>query len=52
MAIKLVVTAPFADYKVGDEITDSKAVQDVLDSANAGSVVTVQAPDAPASKTK
>jgi len=49
MAIKLVVTAPFADYKAGDEITDSKAVQDVLDSENAGNAVKVQAPDAQAS---
>lgn len=50
MTIKLVVTAAFADYKAGDEITESKAVQAVLDSENVGNVVKVQAPDAQAIK--
>ncbi len=36
--MKLVVTQAFADYKVGDEIKDSKEVEAVLES-HPGSVV-------------
>lgn len=49
MAIKLIVTEPFSSYGKGDEITDAKTVQDILDGENSGHVVSVQAPDAPAS---
>lgn len=52
MAIKLVVTAPFAGHEKGEEITDSKAVAEILDGENSGNVVKVQAPDAPASSNK
>lgn len=45
MAIKLIVTSAFAQYAKGDEITDTKTVQDVLASENANSVVKVNAPD-------
>jgi hypothetical protein len=45
MAIKLIVTSPFAAYAKGDEITDTPTVQAVLESENANSVVKVQAPD-------
>lgn len=49
MAIKLIVTEPFGEYVLGDEITDAATVQAVLDGENAGHVVPVQAPEAPAS---
>lgn len=39
MALKLVVTNPFASYVVGDEITDAEAVKAVLDGPNWPSVV-------------
>jgi hypothetical protein len=42
--MKLVVTQPFADFKVGDSITKSEDVQAYLDS-HPGSVV--KAPDDP-----
>lgn len=45
MAIKLIVAAPFGQYQKGDEVTDSKTVQAILDSENAGSVIKVPAPE-------
>jgi hypothetical protein len=42
--MKLVVTQPFADFKVGDSITDAEAVKATLES-HPGSVV--KAPDDP-----
>jgi hypothetical protein len=45
MAIKLIVTSPFASYGKGAEITDAKEVQTILDGENQGSVVKVEAPD-------
>ena len=39
--IKLVVTAPFADYATGDEITDQQTIIDILESESASRVVKV-----------
>lgn len=44
--MKLVVTQPFADYKVGDQITDTEKVAEVLES-HPGSVVKTAADPAP-----
>jgi hypothetical protein len=49
MAIKLIVTEPFGGYHKGQEITDQKTVQAILEGSNAAHVVQVQAPEAPAS---
>jgi hypothetical protein len=43
--MKLVVTQPFADYKVGDSITDQETIKEVLEE-RPGSVV--KAADDPA----
>lgn len=47
--LKLLVTEPFANYSKGDEIIDAATVQAILAGDNAGHVISVQAPDAPAS---
>jgi hypothetical protein len=47
MAIKLIVSEPFGDYAKGDEITDSRTVQKILDGDNALHVLAVTALDAP-----
>lgn len=41
----LTVTLHFAGYQPGDQITDAKAMQEVLDSENAEKVVRVALPD-------
>lgn len=49
MALKLIVTEPFGEYAKGQEITDPAAMQAVLASERADSVLQVQVADAPAS---
>jgi hypothetical protein len=47
MATALVVTQPFADYAIGDRITDLKAVTDILANHH-NRVVRIEVPDPPA----
>jgi hypothetical protein len=44
----LTVTNAFSDYRRGDQITEPKAVKEILASDFASNVVKVEAPDAPA----
>jgi|Deesub1362B_J571_1020462.scaffolds.fasta_scaffold145304_2 hypothetical protein len=50
--MKLVVTAPFGAYQVGDQITDADAIQSILGSEQAAFVVQVAADPPPKSKSK
>lgn len=52
MSVVLVVTNPFGDYARGAQITEAKAISDVLASDFAANVVKVEAPDAPAPRAK
>ncbi len=45
MALHLIVTADFADFKRGDCITDPDKVAEIRDSHNAARVVPINAPD-------
>jgi hypothetical protein len=45
--IILTVTAPFADYQRGDQITDPDKIKAIRASSNAANVVPVKVPDAP-----
>ena len=46
--LALTVTAAFADYQRGDQITDPDQIEAIKASANAASVVQVILPDPPA----
>lgn len=46
--MKLVVTNAFAQYSVGEEITDPQTIQTILDGEQAQFVVKVATSDAPA----
>ena len=46
--LALVVTHAFADFKVGDHITDPAQIAELKDSSSAVNVVQVSLPDAPA----
>jgi hypothetical protein len=43
--MKLVVTTAFADYQVGDEITDADTVKTILDGDHSSNVVKVATTD-------
>ncbi|MBV8656619.1 MAG: hypothetical protein JO142_02230 [Burkholderiales bacterium] len=46
------VVQPFADYAVGDQITDQEKVQEILAGHNVHHVVKVKAPEPEAAKAK
>lgn len=55
--MKLVITTAFADYQVGDEITDADTVKTILDGDQQSNVVKVATdpepvPDAPVKRKK
>jgi hypothetical protein len=52
MSLALVVTNPFGDYSRGAQITDAQTITDILASDFVANVVKVEAPDAPAPRSK
>ena len=50
MSLALIVTNAFGDFAKGDQITDPKAIADVLASDASANVVRANVPDVPAPK--